>query len=88
VARLLLLTGRRTNLAGEKNMTEIAILVMQVTCGLALIAGCVLALMELARQTAPHARNHKLDELSFSSANDFEIDYRRVLAFAKLPVRR
>jgi hypothetical protein len=70
-------------------MFEFVVLAAGAVLGLALIAGGAFVLLKLARERRA-ADAAKLDKPTppFAAAKDFEIDYRRVLTFAKLTVRR
>lgn len=62
-------------------MMEIVLYVMQIASALVIVAGGVLVFGHMLHEEG-------LAAPAFGSANDFEIDYRRVLAFARLPVHR
>jgi hypothetical protein len=62
-------------------MIETAIFLLQVLSGVVLIAGGVLSFSQVLEKEG-------VATFSYGSANDFEIDHRRVLAFARLAVRR
>jgi hypothetical protein len=62
-------------------MIEAAVFLMQIASVLVVIAGGVLTLSYALEREGVAAFN-------YTSANDFEIDYRRVLAFARLAVHR
>ena len=65
-------------------MVESIIFLMQVLSVIVMIAGSVLTFGELTQ----HEPQGRAERFSVSTANDFEIDHRRVLAFARLRVRR
>jgi hypothetical protein len=62
-------------------MVETVVFLMQVLSALALIAGGVLTFSHVLESEGVASFN-------YANANDFEIDYRRVLAFARLAVHR
>jgi hypothetical protein len=65
-------------------MVESMIFLMQVLSVIVMIAGSVLTFGQLT-QREPQS---SAERFSMTTANDFEVDYRRVLAFARLRVRR
>jgi hypothetical protein len=65
-------------------MLESVIFLMQVLSVVVIVAGSVLVFSRVTR----HDRAAEPRRFDFSTANDFEIDYRRVLAFARLRTRR
>jgi len=70
-------------------MFELVFLAIEAVLGVALISGGVFVLVKLARERrAAEAGKPGNPNSPFTAANDFEMDYRRVLTFAKLRVRR
>jgi hypothetical protein len=62
-------------------MMETVVFLMQVLSALAIIAGGVITVSHVLERDGVATFN-------YGSANDFEIDYRRVLSFARLAVHR
>ncbi len=62
-------------------MIEAAVFLMQVASALVVIAGGAIVFTHLLVRDGAVA-------LDYANANDFEIDYRRVLSFARLAVHR
>jgi hypothetical protein len=81
LARLLLKKGRLGSgpTLGGAIMMETVVFLMQVLSALVLIAGGVLTFSHVLESEG-------VTSFSYNNANDFEIDYRRVLAFARLAV--
>jgi hypothetical protein len=69
-------------------MIEFVILVMQTLCAGVMIGGAVLTLVYLAPPASSAAKSAARARFSYNTANDFEIDFRRVLAFSRLSARR
>jgi hypothetical protein len=62
-------------------MIEAAVFLMQVLAAAVIVAGGVLSFSQMLEREG-------IASFTYGSANDFEIDYRRVLAFARLAVHR
>jgi hypothetical protein len=62
-------------------MIEAAVFLLQVLSAVVIIAGGVLCFSQVLEREGVASFN-------YGSANDFEIDYRRVLVFARLAVHR
>jgi hypothetical protein len=62
-------------------MIEAAVFLMQIASALVIVAGGVLTFSQVLESDTAARFN-------FADANDFEIDYRRVLGFARLAVHR
>jgi hypothetical protein len=64
-----------------------AIIVMQGMGAVMIVLGSILTLTYLARRESAANAGRGAGRFDYRTANDFEMDYRRVLAFSRLATR-